>query len=92
MNRVMLVCLLALCSIASLLAMSLPLQQTTQAQPSSHQSKATIEGLIRDIACPIQNFEAKGYGILSPVRVGVRQAWFPVDYSGDGWGVVYSDF
>lgn len=85
MNRVMFVCLITVCSIASILAMS-------QAQPSSHQSKATIEGLIRDIACPIQNFEVKGYGILSPVRVGVRQAWFPVDYSGDGWGVVHSDF
>lgn len=52
MNRVMLVCLITICSIASILAMS-------QAQPSSHQSNATIEGLARDIACPIQNLEAK---------------------------------
>src|SRR6266851_4534731 len=59
MNRVVLVCLLAGCSIASILAMSQPPPKTSQAEPSSHESKATIEGLIRDIACPIQNLEAK---------------------------------
>jgi hypothetical protein len=59
MNRIVLVCLLAGCSIASILAMSQPSQKTTQAETSSHESKATIEGLVRDIACPIQNLEAK---------------------------------
>ena len=29
-----------------------------EADASSHQSKSTIEGLVRDIACPIQNLEA----------------------------------
>ena len=29
-----------------------------EADIPSHQSKATIEGLVRDIACPIQNLEA----------------------------------
>jgi len=29
-----------------------------KADTLSHQSKATIEGLVRDIACPIQNIEA----------------------------------
>jgi hypothetical protein len=36
-----------------------PPQQTIPAEPSSHEVKATIEGLVRDIACPIQNLEAK---------------------------------
>jgi hypothetical protein len=58
MNRVVLVCLLG-CSIASIVAMSQSSQQTTQPEPSSHQSKETVEGLVRDIACPIQNLEAK---------------------------------
>src|SRR5579884_2825599 len=31
---------------------------TQQPSASSHESKATIEGLVRDIACPIQNLEA----------------------------------
>jgi hypothetical protein len=59
MNRVVLVCLLAGCSLAPILATSQPTQKTTQAEPSSHQSKATIDGLVRDIACPMQNLEAK---------------------------------
>src|SRR5208282_3388103 len=59
MNRVVLVCLLAGCSIVSTPATSQSPQQTAQKQPSSHQSKATIEGLVRDIACPIQNLQAK---------------------------------
>jgi hypothetical protein len=29
-----------------------------KAEAVSHESKATIEGLVRDIACPIQNLEA----------------------------------
>ena len=58
MNRVVLISLLLLagCSIASILAMS---QSPQRAEPSSNKSKATIEGLVRDIACPIQNLEAK---------------------------------
>jgi hypothetical protein len=37
-------------------AFSQPQANTTKA--ASHQSKVTIEGLVRDIACPIQNLEA----------------------------------
>jgi hypothetical protein len=59
MKRIALVCLLAGCSVTSILAISQSTQKTTQAPPSSHESKATIEGLVRDIACPIQNLEAK---------------------------------
>jgi hypothetical protein len=37
-----------------------PILASPQAQSAaaSHQSKMTIEGLVRDIACPIQNLEA----------------------------------
>ena len=59
MKHVVFVCLLAGCSAASMLAMSRSSQQTTGTEPSSHESKATIEGLVRDIACPIQNLHAK---------------------------------
>jgi len=59
MNRVALACLLAGCSILSIAATPQSSQKTTQDEPSSHKSKATIEGLVRDIACPIQNLEAK---------------------------------
>jgi hypothetical protein len=52
-------CLLTACSIASILALSQTPHKTAPAEPSSHPSKVTIEGLVRDIACPIQNLEAK---------------------------------
>jgi hypothetical protein len=51
-------CLLLGCGITSILAMSQAPKDTPQAEPPSHESKATIEGLVRDIACPIQNLEA----------------------------------
>jgi hypothetical protein len=54
MNRVVLISLLAGCSIASIFALS-----PQKAEFSSNKSNATIEGLVRDIACPIQNLEAK---------------------------------
>ncbi len=59
MNRIVLACLLAGFSIPSILAVPRPPQPPTQAEPSSHESKTTLEGLVRDIACPIQNLEAK---------------------------------
>jgi len=45
------------CAMASILALSQP-RVTPQAETSSHEAKATIEGLVRDVACPIQNLEA----------------------------------
>jgi len=59
MSRIVLVCLFAGVSIASIATMSQSPQKTTQGEPSSHKSKTTIEGLVRDISCPIQNGEAK---------------------------------
>ena len=57
MNRFVSVLLVSF-SIASIAAMSQASPKTDQ-PPSSAQSKKTIEGLVRDIACPIQNLEAK---------------------------------
>jgi hypothetical protein len=43
------------CAGMSILALSQPASDT---QATAHESKATIEGLVRDVACPIQNLEA----------------------------------
>jgi hypothetical protein len=59
MNRLVLACLLAGCAISSVLAVSRISGSTTSADTTSHESKVTIEGLVRDIACTIQNLEAK---------------------------------
>jgi hypothetical protein len=57
MKRFLGLCLLICCAIAPVLALSQP-RVMPQAETPSHESKATIEGLVRDVACPIQNLEA----------------------------------
>ena len=49
-------CVLACCGIV--LAASQPPQSTSMAGSRANVSKATIEGLVRDVACPIQNLDA----------------------------------
>jgi hypothetical protein len=42
----------------SILALSQSAKDTPNTDAPAHESKATIEGLVRDVACPIQNLEA----------------------------------
>ena len=58
MKRVSCLCLLILGGATSTLVPSQTVNDTPKNEASTPQSKATIEGLVRDIACPIQNFEA----------------------------------
>jgi hypothetical protein len=53
MKRLMFVCLLVWSCAALVLASPQP-----QSDAVSNKSRATIEGLVRDLACPIQNLEA----------------------------------
>ncbi|MGA7686624.1 MAG: hypothetical protein WCC32_01990 [Terriglobales bacterium] len=53
MKRFISVCLLVWSSAALNIA-----SPHAQSDAASHESKVTIEGLVRDIACPIQNLEA----------------------------------
>lgn len=57
MNRFGRVCLLF--GITSTFAISQTAKGAGPQDSSSHQVKVTIEGLVRDIACPIQNPDAK---------------------------------
>ena len=57
MIRPLSICLLACCGIV--LAVSNPPQSTSMAGARANVSKETIEGLVRDVACPIQNLDAK---------------------------------
>ena len=59
MNRFLRLCLLAGCGIASILAAAPPQQKTSMPGSRANASQATIEGLLRDIACPIQNLDSK---------------------------------
>jgi hypothetical protein len=52
------VCLLVGCGVISTIVATPRSLSQGQTEPQSNKSNATIEGLVRDIACPIQNLEA----------------------------------
>jgi hypothetical protein len=58
MIRFLRVCLIAGCGIISILAASHSAQRTSMAGDRANTSNATIEGLLRDVACPIQNLDS----------------------------------
>ena len=58
MNRFLRVCLLAACGFATMLAAAKPQQHTAMAGDRANMSQVTIEGLVRDVACPIQNLDS----------------------------------
>jgi hypothetical protein len=73
MSRFLSICLLAGCGIVSVLAASQPPQTTSMADDRANASKATIEGLLRDVACPIQNLDSSATNrSLKCVRECVR--------------------
>src|SRR5271156_1769631 len=72
MKRILRLCLLAGCGVASIVA-ALPPQKTSMEDARANKSKATIEGLVRDIACPIQNLDGTATNLsLKCVRECVR--------------------
>jgi len=72
MSRFLIICLVASCGIVSVLAASPP-QKTSMAGDRANASKATIEGLVRDAACPIQNLDSTPTNLsLKCVRECVR--------------------
>jgi hypothetical protein len=58
MTRIALICLVAVFGTAAVLAQPQSRPQTTPAATPSPAPKVTIEGLIRDLACPIENPKA----------------------------------
>lgn len=61
MIRPLSICLLACCEIV--LAASQPPQHTSMEGSRANASKETIEGLVRDVACPIQNLDNHATGL-----------------------------
>jgi len=58
MKRFLRFCLLAGCGVGVMLAVAQPSQRTSMPGERANASEATIEGLVRDIACPIQNLDS----------------------------------
>ena len=59
MNRIALICIVVAFNTAAVVAQSQPNPQTTPTAAATPTAKVTIEGLVRDLACPIQNPAAK---------------------------------
>jgi hypothetical protein len=57
MNRILLFCVLTGCCFAVMVATPKPIQKTSMEGARANRSEATIEGLVRDIACPMQNLD-----------------------------------
>ena len=57
MKQISRFCLSAGCLVASIAAAPQPPQKTSMEGARANRSKATIEGLVRDVACPIQNLD-----------------------------------
>ncbi len=73
MSRFLGICLLAGCGIVSVLAASDSPPRTSMAGDRANASEATIEGLVRDVACPIQNLDGTATDLsLKCVRECVR--------------------
>ncbi len=73
MSRFLIVSLLAACAIVSVLTASHSPQRTSMAGDRANASQATIEGLVRDVACPIQNLDGTATNLsLKCVRECVR--------------------
>ena len=58
MKKILRLCLLAVCGVAVALAVAKPQQHTSMEGDRANASQATIEGLVRDIACPMQNLDS----------------------------------
>ena len=57
MNRILLFCVLTACCVATAVATAAPFQKTSMEGARANRSEVTIEGLVRDIACPMQNLD-----------------------------------
>lgn len=78
MSRFLSVCLLAACGIVSILAASHPPQKTSMEGARANRSKATIEGLLRDIACPIQNLDGNATHLSMKCALDCVRAGSPI--------------
>lgn len=76
MRRFLAICLFV-CGGISILAVSQPSQNTQQSQ-APQESKATIEGLVRDVACPIQNLEATATHLSMKCLMACARAGSPL--------------
>jgi hypothetical protein len=64
--------------VATLVAAPQPAQKTSMEGSRANRSKATIEGLVRDIACPIQNLDGNATHLSMECALGCVKAGSPL--------------
>jgi len=77
MKRILRFCLLAGCGVASMTAAPRP-QKTSMEGSRANRSKAMIEGLVRDIACPIQNLDGNATHLSMKCALACARAGSPI--------------
>ena len=78
MNRILPLCLLAGCGLAALMAAAQPPQKTSMEGARANKSVATIEGLVRDIACPLQNLDGNATSLSMKCARACLRAGSPI--------------
>jgi hypothetical protein len=88
MKRILRLCLLAGCGVTSMIVASIivaaigaaphPAQKTSMEGARANKSKATIEGLVRDIACPIQNLDGNATHLSMKCVLGCVKGGSPL--------------
>ena len=78
MKRILSLCLLAGCGVVSIVAALPPPQKTSMEDARANKSKATIEGLVRDIACPIQNLDGNATHLSMKCALDCLKAGSPL--------------
>ncbi len=78
MNRFLRLCLLAGCGIGVMLGATKTPQHTSMEGERANASQATIEGLVRDIACPIQNLDGNATHLSMKCVLGCVRGGSPL--------------
>jgi hypothetical protein len=78
MKPILRFCLLAGCGVASIMAAPQPLQKTSMESSRANRSKATIEGLVRDVACPVQNLDGNATSMSMECVMGCVKGGSPI--------------
>ncbi len=71
-------CLLAGCGVASIMAAPRAPQKTSMEGSRANRSKATIDGLVRDVACPIQNLDGNATSMSTECVMGCVKGGSPI--------------
>lgn len=78
MKRILRLSLLVGCGVASVMGAPQPQQKTSMEDSRANRSEVTIEGLVRDIACPIQNLDGNATSLSLKCARACLRAGSPI--------------